>query len=72
MIKRGEKNKGKLMDWAALLGAFLTGLASGWTLRIYISKRSMRVQRKNKVVQTGNVAGGNIVGGDLNSQDKKP
>jgi len=66
------QKEGGLMEWAALLGAFISGLASGWTLRIYVSKRSVRIERKNKVTQTGNVAGGNIVGGDLNSQDKKP
>jgi hypothetical protein len=59
------------MDWQWIvehLVTFVVGLASGWTAKIVISRRSSR--RVNKVTQKGNFAGGDIVGGDMHKNNR--
>lgn len=57
------------MDWLALLGGFFSGLITGWTLKVVITNRSVRKERSTEVLQQGNVAGGNIVAGDMKSRE---
>ena len=52
------------MDWFQLIGAtvggFLVGFGTGFSFKVYWDR-----SRKKVVNQTGNVAGGDIAGGDI-------
>ena len=59
------------MDWKWAVEHFITlvlGLVAGWSARIVVSRRSNT--RVNKVNQSGNFAGGDIVGGDMNKNNR--
>lgn len=60
------------MDWKWIIEHLITlvlGLVAGWSARIVVSRRSSH--RMNKVTQKGNVAGGDIVGGDMNKNNRR-
>ncbi len=57
------------MDWLNTILSFLTGLCAGWTLKVVVNKRSTRNERNTNVKQTGNTAGRDIVGGDVNRRE---
>ena len=59
------------MDWKWIVDHLITfaaGLTAGWSVRVAISRRNQ--VRSNKVTQTGNFAGGDIVGGDMNKNNR--
>lgn len=65
------------MDWASAIGGFITGLVSGYTIKLAIDiRRSSRrstgsiENSPGSVVQSGNVAGGHIAGGSIRSDSK--
>lgn len=53
------------MDWIGEIISFVVGLASGFTLKVAIDQRTV------KVSNTGPVQSGNRVGGDLAGRDIK-
>lgn len=57
------------MDLWTHIATFLAGLATGWTLKVVISNRSNRSHRATFVSQKGNMAGGDIVGGDKSTRE---
>ncbi|WP_349781134.1 hypothetical protein [Xanthomonas arboricola] len=57
------------MDWLTAVLSFLTGLLTGWTLKVVVNKRSTLNKRVTKVTQSGNAAGGDIVAGDVNRRE---
>jgi hypothetical protein len=58
------------MDWLTHIGSFLLGLGAGWTLKVVISNRSSRSKRVTVTSQKYNRAGGDIVGGDINKNNR--
>lgn len=50
------------MDFLPELFSFLAGLATGFVLKVSIDTR------RNRTIQTRNVAGGDIAGGDINKR----
>jgi hypothetical protein len=56
------------MDWAAIIGAFLAGLAGGWTLKLVVdARRQTKIDSHatGDVVQSGNTVGGDMAGRDI-------
>lgn len=57
------------LNWAAEhLISLVVGLVTGWSAKVVISRRSN--QRINKVDQRNNFAGGDLVGGDMNKNNR--
>lgn len=58
------------MELLAYIFTFLLGLGTGWTLRIVISNRSSQSSKSSIVSQKSNHAGGDIVAGDMNKNNR--
>lgn len=63
------------MDWGSAVGGFVAGLVGGYTLKIAVDSRrttkidrSVRDDSQGGVTQTGNFAGGDIAGRDVNKR----
>ena len=58
------------MDWTQIIIAFIAGFGSGWVCKVVINYRANRSVRTTTVSQNNNVAGGNIAGRDVNSDQR--
>ena len=63
------------MDWPSVIGGFIAGLFGGFALKIAIDarrntsiRRSKRNDSQGTVSQTGNFAGGDLAGRDINKR----
>lgn len=58
------------MDYLICAITFFLGLGAGWTLKIIVSNHVSNANRKTSVSQKNNIAGGDIVAGDVNTHRK--
>lgn len=63
--------------WGYIAVGYAFGAASGWSVKVALDYRSRKnvssgtaTARDHSVAQSGNIAGGHIAGGDVNTRDK--
>jgi len=58
------------MDYLTYAVTFFLGFGAGWTLKIIVNNKISNTNRKTSVSQKNNIAGGDIVAGDLKKHQK--